>query len=166
MKWTLLVLALAVCASLPATADAKVPCRNQVFNDWEHDGQISSKYPVACYRDALKHIPATEQIYTSLEDDVRAALQGAIARLQGKKVAPEIGHKFSSKPGVPTLVNQQPRDERADPVSSPGGTNASSPLSAGDSNSGVPLPLLVLAGVALVLVASGAVGVVVRRRRT
>ena len=110
MRWLLLVLALAVCVSLPGTADAKVPCRNQVFNDWEHDGQISSKYPLACYRDALRHVPTTEQIYTSLEDDIRAALQGAIARLHGKKVAPEIGHKFTSTTTgtVPVLVDQQP----------------------------------------------------------
>ncbi len=50
-------LVLAVCASLPATAAAKVPCRDQVYNDWDHDGKIASKYPVACYRDALRHVP-------------------------------------------------------------------------------------------------------------
>jgi hypothetical protein len=165
MRWLLLVLALAVCVSLPATANAKVPCRNQVFNDWEHDGQISSKYPLACYRDALRHVPTTEQIYTSLGDDIRAAMQGAIARLQGKKVAPEIGHKFTSTPTgtVPVLVDQQPRDEQANPQDGP----QAAPLvsATGESGGGVPLPLLALGGVALVLVASGAVGIAVRHRR-
>ena len=167
MRWLLLVLALAVCASLPATAQAKVPCRNQVFNDWEHDGQISSKYPLACYRDALRHVPTTEKIYTSLEDDIRAAMQGAIARLQGKKVAPEIGHKFTAAtPGVgPVLVDQRPRDEQANPTG-PGTSSAASPLNpTNPSGSGVPVPLLVLGGIALALIASGAVGAIVRRRR-
>jgi hypothetical protein len=172
MKWLPLVLALAVCASLPATAAAKVPCRNQVFNDWEHDGQISSKYPVACYRDALRHVPTTEQIYTSLEDDIRAAMQGAIARLHGKKVAAQIGHKFppaaAADPG-PVLVDQQhPRDEQPD-ASQPTTTTttAASPLAASAaSGGGVPVPLLVLGGVALLLVASGAVGLAVRRGRS
>jgi hypothetical protein len=170
MRWLLLVLAFAVCVSLPATANARVPCRNQVFNDWEHDGQISSKYPLACYRDALRHVPTTEKIYTSLEDDIRAAMQGAIARLQGKKVAPEIGHKFTSTTTgtVPVLVDQQPRDEHANPQSSSAnGPQAAPSVSlAGDSaGGGVPLPLLLLGGVALVLVASGAVGIAVRHRR-
>jgi hypothetical protein len=167
MRWLLLVLALAVCVSLPATADAKVPCRNQVFNDWEHDGQIASTYPLACYRDALRHVPTTDKIYTSLEDDIRAAMQGAIARLNGKKVAPQIGHKFTSTtPGIgPVLVDQRPRDERVDPTS-PGSPNAAPALNVSNSSGGgLPLPLLVLGGVALALVASGAVGLVVRRRR-
>lgn len=169
MKWLPLVLALAVCASLPATAAAKVPCRNQVFNDWEHDGQISSKYPLACYRDALRHVPTTEQIYTSLEDDIRAAMQGAIARLHGKKVAAQIGHKFPPTAATdqgPVLVDQQhPRDEQPDP-SQPSTTTDAAPLTASAaSGSGVPTPLLVLGGIALMLVASGAVGLAVRRGR-
>ena len=166
MRWLLLVLALAVCVSLPATADAKVPCRNQVFNDWEHDGQISSKYPLACYRDALRHVPTTEKIYTSLEDDIRAAMQGAIARLNGKKVASQIGHKFTTTtPSAPVLVDQRPRDEKLNPAG-PGTPTTASPLtSTSSSHGGIPVPLLVLGGVALVLIASGAAGVVVRRRR-
>ena len=59
MRWLLLVLALTVCVVLPASANAKAPCRDQVFNDWYPDGKIASKYPLACYRDALKHIPPT-----------------------------------------------------------------------------------------------------------
>lgn len=167
MRWLLLVLALAVCVSLPATADAKVPCRNQVFNDWEHDGQISSKYPLACYRDALRHVPTTEKIYSSLEDDIRAAMQGAIARLNGKQVAPEIGHKFAtttSTPSAPVLVDQRPRDEKFNPSSPSTPTSRASDVT-GSTGGGVPVPLLVLGGVALVLIASGAAGVVVRRRR-
>jgi hypothetical protein len=166
MKWPLLVVALAiVCVSLPATADAKVPCRNQVFNDWEHDGQIASTYPLACYRDALRHVPTTEQIYTSLEDDIRAAMQGAIARLQGKKVPSEIGHRFTTTNGSSSLVDERPsRDEQVDPASTDP-TKVSSQLNSTGSSGGVPLPLIVLGGVAVVLVASGGVGMLVRRRR-
>ncbi len=170
MKWLLLLVALGICASvsLPAGAVAKVPCRNQVFNDWEHDGQIASTYPLACYRDALSHVPTTEKIYTSLEDDIRAALQAAIARQHGQKVAPEIGHKFTTTSTAtgPVLVDQQPmHDAQVDPATSVG-PKASGPVAAtSSSGGGIPLPLLVLGGVALVLVASGAVGMAVRRRR-
>ena len=43
-------------AAVPATADAKVPCRNKIYNDWYHDGKIASTYPLGCYRDALAHV--------------------------------------------------------------------------------------------------------------
>ena len=167
MKWLHSSLALAVCASLPATAAAKVPCRNQVFNDWEHDGQISSKYPLACYRDALRHVPTTEQIYSSLEDDIRAAMQGAIARAHGKKVAAQIGHKFrpttATDPGRCSSTSDISRTSSPIPSQPDTTTNAASPLTAtAASGGGVPLPLLVLGGLALVLVASGAVGLAVR----
>jgi hypothetical protein len=173
MKWLVFVVALGICASvsLPAGASAAVPCRNQVFNDWEHDGQIASTYPLSCYRDALRHVPTTDKIYTSLEDDIRAALQAATARQRGEKVAPEIGHKFTTTLTAtgPVSVDQRPmHDEQVDP-STPGGggPKASGPLAAtSSSGGGVPVPLLVLGGVALVLVASGGVGMAVRRRRS
>jgi hypothetical protein len=168
MRWLLLLLAVGVCMSLPATADAKVPCRNQVFNDWEHDGQIASTYPLACYRDALRHVPTTEQIYTSLQDDIRAALQAAIARQHGKKVADQIGHKFTSTTpdSPPTLVDRRSmHDEQVDPTNPGPTTNASGPLAGSTSGGGIPTPLLVLGAIALVLVGSGAVGMIARRRR-
>ena len=43
---------------------------------------------------------AATQIYTSLEDDIRAAMQAAIARQHGKKVAAQVGHKFSAHAGA------------------------------------------------------------------
>ncbi len=174
MRWWIpLVLALAVLAALPAQASAKVPCRNQIFNDWEHDGQIASTYPLACYRDALRHVPTTEQIYSSLQDDIRAALQAAIARSHGKKVADQVGHKFTPLPAttsdvVPVLVDRRSmKDERTNPTDPATVTNASQPLTAAaSSGGGVPTPLVVLGAVALVLVASGAVGLAVRGRRS
>ena len=149
-----------------------MPCRNQIFNDWEHDGQIASTYPLACYRDALRHMPTTEQIYTSLEDDIRAALQAAIARVHGKKVAAQIGHKFTdddAPDGAGARSTAASDDGRAHTIREPPTpTTKRSPLAgvaAGAGGGGVPLPLLVLGGIALVLVGSGAVGIVVRGRR-
>src|SRR5437870_4676696 len=80
----LALLALAVVFCVPATAKATVPCRDQIYNDWYKDGKIASTYPIACYRDALKHVPADARTYSSLADDIRAAEQGAEARLHGR----------------------------------------------------------------------------------
>src|SRR5438128_11141499 len=83
---------LAVLVALPAPAEAKTPCRDKVFNDWYRDGKIASTYPLACYRDALHHVPLDAKVYSSLVDDIKAALQAAIQRTRGKSVPAQVGH--------------------------------------------------------------------------
>jgi hypothetical protein len=167
------VLAISCVVALPAGADAKVPCRNAIFNDWYHDGQIASTYPLACYRDALAHVRNGDTIYTSLKDDIRSALQAAIQRGQGKKVAEQVGRGLESPSTKPVLVNQKSRKRPTKTIESvpprPGdNAKAAPPATLADSSSsssGVPLPILVLGAVALALVAAGGLGLVVRRRR-
>jgi hypothetical protein len=164
------VLAGSVVAMLPTAADAKTPCRNKIFNDWYRDGQIASTYPLGCYRDALAHVRDGDTVYTSLEDDIRSALQAAIDRGKGKKVADQVGHKFATTDSQPALVDQHDRVQTTKtPTSpSPGDTHDGAPVvasSATTGSSGIPVPLLVLGGLALALIAAGAIGLVVRRRR-
>src|SRR3982751_1834756 len=90
------VLASAAVVALPATAGAATPCRNTVFNDWYQDGKIASTYPLACYRDALKHIPLDADIYSSLKEDIRPALQAGIRRSQRLSAAGVVGKGFDS----------------------------------------------------------------------
>jgi hypothetical protein len=170
MKRALLffVLAAACVSALPATADAKAPCRNAIYNDWYKDGQIASTYPLGCYRDALTHVRQGDAIYTSLEDDIRAALQAAIARGHGKKVADQVGHKFSSQP---VLVDRQPKkNDKSIASEGPGrGDTHDDAVAVADTtggSSGVPLPLILLGGLALLLIAAGGAGVLIRRRRS
>jgi hypothetical protein len=166
------VLAISCVVVFPVAADAKVPCRNAIFNDWYHDGQIASTYPLACYRDALAHVRNGDTIYTSLKDDIRSALQAAIQRGQGKKVAEQVGHKFTTPSAEPVLVNQKGRTStktiEAVPPRPGDNTQAAPPATLADASSsggGVPLPIIVLGAVALALVAAGGLGLVVRRRR-
>jgi hypothetical protein len=161
MKWIPLVLVLAATAAFAPVAGAKTPCRQQIYNDWEKDGKIASTYPLSCYRDALRNIPSGDSVYTSLEDDIRSALQAAVLRSHGRKVAAQVGHGF---PKPPASVARPMMDERAHPISS-GPTTVASEQVSGDSGGGVPLPLLVLGGVALLLVVSGGAGLAVRAIR-
>jgi cobalamin biosynthesis Mg chelatase CobN len=193
MRRSLLVLlALAAVAALgPARAGAATPCRDKIFNEWYHDGKVASTYPIACYRDALKHIPADVAVYSSLSDDIRLAMQAAIERSHGKTVPGEIGSGSSSRltssssgtttttgtetPSTPTQRHTtttktdtapnspDPGTETSTTPSSPKPPVASSPTSS--SSSGVPLPVLVLGGVAIALLAAGAIGLGVRRYR-
>ena len=168
----LLILTLAALAAfVPSTTGAAVPCRDRIYNDWYHDGKIATTYPIACYRDALKHVRNDALVYSSLGDDIRSALQGALARQKGQtKVPAQVGtgggqvsprHASSSRPKPPH--DPAPSQE---PVSN---TLPSSAVVSGTtqgSGSRVPVPLLVLAALALLLTAVGGVGVIAKRRRS
>src|SRR5438093_1677633 len=153
-----LVLALTVAATTVSAADAKTPCRNLIYNDWYQDGQIASTYPISCYREALHHLGTGDQVYTSLEDDIRAAMQAALARQHGKKVADQVGHKFTT-PVLADSNQTSQKDEHPDSTD-PTARNrelASSSVAAASHGGGVPTPLLVLGGLALALLAAGGV---------
>jgi hypothetical protein len=151
----LLVTLLAVALPGPASA-ATSPCRNKVFNDWYPDGKIASTYPIACYQDALKHMPPDAAIYSSLGDDVRAAMRAAVRRSQGLTAPLEVGHgpKAIGAGSVKSALVSIHNTTR-DPASTGVVATASS----------APLPILVLGGIALALVAAGAIGVGVRHAR-
>jgi hypothetical protein len=166
VRWIALVFALAAAAAFAPGADAKVPCRNRIYNDWDKDGKIASTYSLACYRDALRHIPSGDSVYTSLEDDIRAALQAAVARQHGQKVAAQVGHGFTESTDPSDPSRRPMMDERTHPLASSSTTVSALPVaSAGSGGGGIPVPLLVLGGVALVLVVSGGIGLVVRANR-
>jgi hypothetical protein len=156
----LLLLVVLLAVALPGTANAAgSPCRNKVFNDWYPDGKIASTYPLACYRDALKHMPPDAKIYSSLGDDVRAAMRAAMRRSSGLSAPLEVGHgpKAIGAGSVKgALVSIDASKKNQDPPST--GVVATA--------SGAPLPILVLGGIALALAAAGAIGVGVRHARS
>lgn len=77
---TLLCAALAAVALLaaPSTAAAakSEPCWKELINDW-YDGRIDKTYPAHCYREAQKHLPEDVRAYSSLEEDLERALASA-----------------------------------------------------------------------------------------
>ncbi|HEY8645502.1 MAG TPA: hypothetical protein VIL77_06455 [Gaiellaceae bacterium] len=154
----LLLLATLLAVALPGPASAAgTPCRNKIFNDWYRDGKIASSYPVGCYRDALKHIPVDAGIYSSLSDDVRAAMRAATRRTHGLSAPREVGHGFKAlgaggvKGTLASISTTKPHDP------APAGVVATA--------SSAPLPILVLGGIALALAGAGAIGVGVRHAR-
>lgn len=170
----LLILAVAATAALvPSAVGAAVPCRDRIYNDWYKDGKIATTYPIACYRDALKHVRSDALTYSSLGDDIRAAMQGAIAVQKGNtRVPAQIGN--SGPAAAPHSVVRSKKPSKAPHDPSPGTEPVSSTLPAstvvsgatGAGGSSVPVPLLVLGGLALLLTAVGGVGVIAKRRRS
>ncbi len=175
MKRVVLLFALLATAAAFAGSGAAaraVPCRDRIYDDWYHDGQIASTYPIACYRDALKHIPPDAKIYSSLETDIKAAMQAALQRLHGKAHVPEqVGNGFDTTPhggtkGATVTLHSTKRvlaDKLNREVAAPRSRGSIAPLA--DTAANTPLPILVLGGIALALIAAGAVGTGVRYAR-
>ena len=157
----LLVLAAAVGAALgvaqPAQARSMSTCSKALIHDWYVDGRVDKTYPVHCYREALKQIPEDQIIYGTLRQDLTRALQSAI-RQHGGNVSGD------------TLVV---------PLASGGDGDGSGGTGATASDGGVfhwlakqlgpstadsiPVPLLVLGGLAFALMAAAGVSFFARR---
>jgi hypothetical protein len=153
----LLLLSLLVVFVVPATAHAAVPCRNTIFNDWYADGKIASTYSHSCYVDALRHIPADASVYSSLSDDIKSAMAGAVRRTEGKPVPKQIGHGFRAlDAGVKGTSISVSAPGTHDP--STGERRVASGGGIADTASSAPLPILVLGGLAIALAAAGAIG--------
>ena len=160
---TLASLALLSAVAQPARAASKAgaPCWKVLLNDW-YDGRIDGTYPRHCYSDALKHLPADVQTYSSAHDDILRALQSAIAKQRklGHKVGPNTliaapaGPKKGSGGGASTTDTTQTGRKQ--------GTGLADKLNPG-SPSSLPVPLLILGGLALVLVAAGGAGLIAKR---
>jgi len=176
----LALVALAFAASVvrPASAAAATPCWKTLLNDW-YDGRIDNTYPIHCYRDALRHLPADVQTYSSAHDDILRALESAQARLRkaGKTVTPNTpvpptggGSGKSGKGKSGKSTKGRTTTGTTTPSTSPGRTTGNGINGVADklntsSPSSVPLPLIVLGALALLLVAAGAAGIVAKRRR-
>jgi hypothetical protein len=151
----------------PAPAHAALPCWEQVINDWE-DGRIDHSYPAQCYRDALKNAPADVRSYSSLPADLQAALQNATG---GIIPAGQLGNPSGTKYekavfGQKKLVRVMPdihhRDDDILFQSAPVGFELPAIVSANNPVN-LPLPLIILAVVAFLLLAAGTAGMITRR---
>jgi len=133
-----------------APASAKTPCWKVVISDWYVDGRVNGTYPIPCYEQAIQNLPDDVRSYADAASEIRRAMLDQLRhkdqpRANGKrKVAPVV---FSSHGGEP------PKGLVSRLIDKIGPSNADS----------VPLPLLVLAGIAFLLLAAAAASFVARR---
>ena len=153
----LILTAAAAAATLGVQTAQASSCSNALIRDWYVDGRIDKTYPVHCYREALKDIPEDQIVYGTLRDDLTRALENVIRNHHGH-VTPM------------TLV---PGDGGG------GGNDGPSGGTGGKHDEGffhwlakkigpstadsVPVPLLVLGGLALALIAAAAISFGARR---
>jgi hypothetical protein len=88
-----IAVSIATGASTPARvaqpASAESPCAKRLLADWA-DGRIDGSYPVACYRVALKTLPADLEVYSSASEDISQALSQRIVQAASQKIS---GHQ-------------------------------------------------------------------------
>jgi hypothetical protein len=146
----------------PAAAKAK-PCWERVLDDWVDNDRIDGVYSPACLRETLKHLPEDLRAYSNIEDSIKQAGQDELRtrRLQGGSGGGPGGADEEGEPRVREVEPRTgPRDEG--PIQSALGYGTS------DASS-IPLPLIVLAVLALLLIAAGSARLVARKlkaRRT
>jgi hypothetical protein len=151
LKPLILVLTAAAAAATLGVSTAQASsCSDALIRDWYVDGRIDNTYPVHCYREALRDIPEDQLVYGTLRDDLRRALQDVIRDHNGN-VTPNTlipGSGGDDGPGGPTgffhWLARKIGPSTADSV---------------------PVPLLVLGGLALALIAAAAVSFAARRHQ-
>ena len=156
-----LLAALAVVLSAPAPATAATPCGEKVLADWFDNGRIDRLYPLHCYEEAIDAIPADLRDYADAEEVINRALQAAVnGDLAPGGDDPTPGDDTVGPPGTP--------DNSDGPGTPPGEGDDNE--AAGDVDttglSSLPIPLLVLGGMSVALLAAGGLGYLSRRRAT
>jgi len=153
-------IALLCAVAQPArAASSGTPCWKVLLNDW-YDGRIDGTYPRHCYNDALKHLPADVSTYSSAHDDILRALQSAIAKQ--KKAGHSVGANTPIVPPTPPKGGNGGGTGTTTTTGHQQGNGLADKLNPG-SPSSLPVPLLILGGLALLLVAAGGAGLLAKR---
>jgi len=147
-------------------ASAAVPCWKALINDW-FDGHIDHIYPVACYRQAIAHLPQDVRSYSSAKDDIERAELAAIRYDQGNGGGSDGGGSTTTPSGGTSGGgNDSGSGTGAPDEQSKKGVITRAIEWLGPSNAAsVPLPLLILAGVAFLLLAAAGGSFLNRRFR-
>jgi hypothetical protein len=146
------LVALAASLALAAPAGAITPCGKKVLNDWWDNGRVDRLYPLHCYEEAIDSIPADIRDYSDAEAVIARALQAA------------VGGKLAAGGDDPSPDDDPGNRDAAAPVPGDNGDSEAAPDVEGGTSS-VPIPLLVLGGMSLALLAAGGLGYLSRRRQ-
>ena len=167
--FALAALATALLGAAPAAAKPSESCARAIVNDWYGDGKVDKIYDEHCYREAIRSLPVDVRDYSNAEEDILRALAYA------KKGEPDPG-PAGGKPGGggnnPTKGPTghggptDPGDTTGLTDTGDGGDTVAAPDTDTSGPSSIPLPLIVLGGLAFLLLVAGGAGYVNRRMQT
>lgn len=143
-----------------ATAISAQPrdCGKLVVADWFGDGRVDRIFPLHCYNDAIRTLPVDVITYSNAKEDILRALAYA------KKGESDPGDGGTSTSTTDTTgPGSGGNGDGGDDGTSETGANGADTDTSGPSS--VPVPLLVLGGLAIILLAAGGAGYLNRRRQ-
>jgi len=171
-----LVLLAGLGGKVAVAAAASRSCADQVIADWYDDGRVGKIYPLACYQQAIKKLPPDVLDYSNAKEEIGRAL--AFAR-QGKPdpggtdPSPSGTNTTSTTPSTGTTGTSTTKTSSTSTSTTqttkttPETTNVFTPASTSTTDtsgpSSVPVPLLILGGLAILLLAAGSAGYLRRR---
>lgn len=158
----------------PDDAAAAPQCAKRVVADWYGDGRVDRVYPLHCYTDAIRSLPVDVLDYSNAKEDILRALSFAKRGKPDPGNAGTGGDGGGSSGGGGTAGGSGSGGDGGSgigggrPVTEPEGTTGEETLAGGEAldtsgPSSVPVPLIVLGGLALLLLAAGAAGYLSRR---
>jgi cobalamin biosynthesis Mg chelatase CobN len=181
LRLGLLIIALVMVSSVaskPAMAKPK-SCADLVIADWYDDGRVGKIYPLHCYKEAIAKLPPDVLDYSNAKEEIGRAL--AFAK-QGKpdpggsdpspgSTATTATETTTTEPVTSTAQTTTAKTETTTTTSTPTTTTTvdtdttATVVPATDTSgpSSVPVPLLVLGGLAVLLLAAGSAGYLRRR---
>jgi hypothetical protein len=143
--------------AMPPTGSAQSKCGKQVLQDWSDNGRVDKLYPLHCYEDGIDQIPKDLAPYVDAEQVISRALSSALndeLAPGGCDPTPDEDNSNLCR-GIPGGAGNNnggaAGPEAAPNVDSSGATS-------------IPVPLLVLGGMSVALLAAGALGYLSRRR--
>lgn len=159
--------ALTALAVVPASGAKEKSCADAVVADWYGDGRVDEIFPIHCYQEAIRSLPVDVLDYSNAKEDILRAL--AYARQDKPDPGPAGG---GSRPtgtptgtGTDTTATPPGDDDPGD--SGPGDSGGGQTVAVNDVDtsgpSSLPIPLLILGGLALLLLAAGGAGYLSRR---
>jgi hypothetical protein len=146
----------------PAGAGSLEACAQRVIRDWYSGGRVDKVYPLRCYRAAIRALPSDVLQYSDADQDIRRAL--AFAR-RGRS-DPGDGPGAAETPET----TETPEHTQPPPAEPAANDFAITPRKARlvpdppTATASVPYPVIALAGLAGVLLATGAAGWLASRR--
>jgi hypothetical protein len=135
-------------------AEGAKPCWERAIDDWVDNGRIDGVYSASCITAARNHVPEDIRAYTDIIDKLDSYRLNTVRSLESTTAPDAKPTRGNRRTPTPEPEASNGKDEAPLPyVLGKGTTDASS----------IPVPLMVLAGLALLLMAAGAAGFAQRK---
>lgn len=182
----LAIVAASLTAAVPAGASSTDACAQRVIRDWYDGGRVDGVYPLRCYRAAIQALPEDVLQYSDARNEIERALAYAAhgdsdpvqsrvappAREPASKEQPAVQRSELTARATPRRTAKPPAPPPAAPAAAaePRALDDPVQLAARDDlrvadASGLPYPVVVLATLAALLLATAVAARVMTRRR-